>query len=62
MVGYIAVCYKFRRICSCKYDDVVLLYKSSELAEMGDRLVTIDMGRKMGGRAVVSLFREQVHI
>jgi len=28
--------------------DQVIFYKSSAVAEMGDRLATIDMGRKVG--------------
>jgi len=28
------------------------MYKSSAVAEMGDRLATIDMGRKVGGGAL----------
>jgi len=30
--------------------------KSSAVAEMGDRLVTIDMGRKVGGAAASRIF------
>jgi len=33
-------------------------YKSSAVAEMGDRLATIDMGRKVGARATVPFFGE----
>jgi len=31
---------------------ICVLYKSSAVAEMGDRLATIDMGRKWGGTAM----------
>jgi len=31
------------------------LYKSSAVAEMGDRLATIDMGRKVGGAVPLSV-------
>ena len=37
---------------TASYASLLLLYKCSAVAEMGDRLVTIDMGRKLGAGAV----------
>ena len=48
----VVVVFSFNNQC-CQTQQIHMLNKSSAVAEMGDRLVTIDMGRKVG--AVVPL-------
>jgi len=40
----------------------IILYKSSAVAEMGDRLATTDMGRKWGGAAVGAGYSLDPHL
>jgi len=50
----VAFCFTLLELVLCN-TKLIYLYKSSASAEMGDRLATIDMGRKLG--AAVPLWR-----
>ena len=43
---------RVNRFTPVSFDETINKYKSSAVAEMGDRLATIDMGRKVGRAAV----------